>query len=50
MKAILLRLPDNIIELIDEHVQEGLYTNRSAAIRVTATRYVMEEKERNRRE
>lgn len=46
MKVIPIRLPDKIIEIIDEHVQEGLYANRSAAIRVIVTKYVLEEIEK----
>jgi len=46
MKVIPVRLPDKIIEIIDRQVREGLYANRSAAIRVIITRYVLEETER----
>lgn len=41
MKVIPVRLPDKIIEIIDQQVQEGFYANRSAAIRVIVTRYVL---------
>jgi Arc/MetJ-type ribon-helix-helix transcriptional regulator len=44
MKVIPVRLPDKVIELIDNLVQEGLYANRSAAIRVIVTNYVLREK------
>jgi len=38
-----VRLPDKIIEVLDKLVQEGYYANRSAAIRVIVTRYILEE-------
>ncbi len=44
MKVIPVRLPDKVIELIDNLVQEGLYANRSAAIRVILTNYVLSKK------
>ena len=43
MKVIPVRLPDKIIEIIDRLVKDGFYANRSAAIRVIVTRYVLEE-------
>jgi len=43
MKVIPVRLPDKIIEVLDKLVQEGYYANRSAAIRVIVTRYILEE-------
>ena len=43
MKVIPVRLPDKIVEVIDRLVEEGLYANRSAAIRVIVTHYVLEE-------
>lgn len=46
MKVIPVRLPDKIIETIDTLVEEGFYANRSAAIRVIVTRYVLEEAEK----
>ncbi|MFB0523033.1 MAG: ribbon-helix-helix domain-containing protein [Candidatus Bathyarchaeia archaeon] len=46
MKVIPVRLPDKVIKLIDDLVEEGLYANRSAAIRVIVTHYVLREKER----
>jgi len=46
MKVIPVRLPDKIIEIIDQQVQEGFYANRSAAIRVIVTRYVLKEAEK----
>jgi Arc/MetJ-type ribon-helix-helix transcriptional regulator len=50
MKVIPVRLPDKIIEIIDKLVQEGFYANRSAAIRVIVTRYVLEETEKIEKE
>lgn len=50
MKVIPVRLPDKIIEVIDKQVQEGFYANRSAAIRVIVTRYVLEETEKIEKE
>jgi len=50
MKVIPVRLPDKIIEVIDKLVQEGLYANRSAAIRVIVTNYILQEMERIERE
>jgi Arc/MetJ-type ribon-helix-helix transcriptional regulator len=44
MKVIPVRLPDKVIALIDNLVQEGLYANRSAAIRVIITNYVLSKK------
>jgi Arc/MetJ-type ribon-helix-helix transcriptional regulator len=46
MKVIPVRLPEKVIEIIDRLVQEGFYANRSAAIRVIITHYVLEEAER----
>ena len=43
MRIIPVRLPDKIIEVLDKLVQEGYYANRSAAIRVIVTRYILEE-------
>jgi len=43
MKVIPVRLPDKVIEIIDRLVEEGFYANRSAAIRVIVTHYVLEE-------
>ena len=43
MKVVPVRLPDKVIEVIDKLVQEGLYSNRSAAIRIIITHYVLEE-------
>ena len=43
MKVIPIRLPDKVIEIIDKLIEEGFYANRSAAIRVIVTRYVLEE-------
>jgi len=50
MKVIPVRLPDKIIEVIDRMVQEGFYANRSAAIRIIVTRYVLEETEKVEKE
>ncbi len=36
-------MPDKIIEVVDKLVQSGYYANRSAAIRIIVTRYVLEE-------
>lgn len=47
MRIIPVRLPDKIIETLDRLVQEGYYANRSAAIRVIVTRYILEETEKN---
>ncbi len=44
MKVIPVRLPDKVIELIDKLVKEGLYANRSAAIRVIVTHYVLRDR------
>jgi len=49
MKVIPVRLPEKIIETIDTLVQEGFYANRSAAIRIIVTRYVLEEAEKTER-
>jgi Arc/MetJ-type ribon-helix-helix transcriptional regulator len=46
MKVIPVRLPDKIIEGLDRLVREGFYANRSAAIRVIVTRYILEETEK----
>jgi Arc/MetJ-type ribon-helix-helix transcriptional regulator len=46
MKVIPVRLPEKIIELIDDLVGEGLYPNRSAAIRIIVTNFILEEGER----
>jgi len=46
MKVIPVRLPDKIIEVIDSLVQQGFYANRSAAIRIIVTQYVLEEIEK----
>ena len=46
MRIIPVRLPDKIIEALDTLVQEGYYANRSAAIRVIVTRYILEETEK----
>ncbi len=46
-----VRLPDKIIEIVDKLVQEGFCANRSAAIRVIVTNYILEEErklERNK--
>ena len=43
MKIVPVRLPDKIIEVLDRLVQEGYYANRSAAIRMIVTRYILEE-------
>lgn len=45
MKVVPVRLPDKIIEIIDKQVQEGFYANRSAAIRIIVTRYILERAE-----
>lgn len=50
MKVIPVRLPDRIIEIIDRMVQKGFYANRSAAIRVIVTHYVLEEMEKIEKE
>jgi len=43
VKIVPVRLPDKIIEVLDRLVQEGYYANRSAAIRMIVTRYILEE-------
>jgi Arc/MetJ-type ribon-helix-helix transcriptional regulator len=43
MKVIPVRLPDKVIEVIDRLVQDGLYSNRSSAIRIIVTHYVLGE-------
>jgi Arc/MetJ-type ribon-helix-helix transcriptional regulator len=48
MNVVPIRLPDKIIEEIDRMVQEGFYSNRSAAIRIIVTRYVLDETEKTR--
>ncbi len=50
MKVIPVRLPDKIIEVIDSLVEQGFYANRSAAIRIIVTRYVLEEIEKTSKE
>ena len=49
MNVVPVRLPDKIIEGLDKLVQEGYYSNRSAAIRIIVTRYVLEETETSRK-
>ncbi len=49
MNVVPIRLPDKIIEEIDKMVQEGFYSNRSSAIRIIVTRYVLEETEKKRK-
>jgi len=49
MNVVPVRLPDKIIEEIDKMVQEGFYSNRSAAIRIIVTRYILDETEKNRK-
>lgn len=46
MRIIPVRLPDKIIDVLDRLVKEGYYANRSAAIRVIVTRYILEETEK----
>jgi len=46
MKVIPVRLPEKIIKIIDKLVEEGIYANRSAAIRVVVTNYALKEEER----
>ena len=46
MKVVPVRLPDKIIEVIDSLVEQGFYANRSAAIRIIVTQYVLEEIEK----
>jgi len=46
MKVIPVRLPDGIIEIVDALVREGLYANRSAAIRIIVTQYALQEAEK----
>jgi Arc/MetJ-type ribon-helix-helix transcriptional regulator len=46
MKVIPVRLPDKIIETIDKLVQEGIFANRSAAIRIIVTNYALAEIEK----
>jgi hypothetical protein len=46
MKVIPVRLPDKIVETIDHLVKEGLFANRSAAIRIIVTNYALKEIER----
>jgi len=48
MNVVPIRLPDKIIEEIDKMVQEGFYSNRSAAIRIIVTRYILDEVEKTR--
>ena len=43
MKVIPVRIPDKIVEAIDKLVDEGIYANRSAAVRVIVTRYILDE-------
>ncbi|MHA3964610.1 MAG: ribbon-helix-helix domain-containing protein [Candidatus Thorarchaeota archaeon SMTZ1-45] len=43
MKVIPVRIPNKIIEGIDKLVEKGIYANRSAAIRVIVTRYILDE-------
>jgi Arc/MetJ-type ribon-helix-helix transcriptional regulator len=50
MKVIPVRLPDKILDIIDRLVEEGFYSNRSAAIRIIVTRYVLEETEKIEKE
>jgi hypothetical protein len=49
MNVVPVRLPDKIIEEIDKMVQEGFYSNRSGAIRIIVTRYILEETEKKRK-
>ena len=49
MNVVPVRLPHKIIEEIDKMVQEGFYSNRSAAIRIILTRYVLDETEKTRK-
>jgi hypothetical protein len=49
MNVVPVRLPDKIIEEIDKMVQEGFYSNRSGAIRIIVTRYVLEETEKKKK-
>jgi len=46
MKVIPVRLPDKIVETIDNLVKGGLFANRSAAIRIIVTNYALKEIER----
>ena len=46
MKVIPVRLPDKIVETVDHLVKEGLFANRSAAIRIIVTNYALREIEK----
>jgi Arc/MetJ-type ribon-helix-helix transcriptional regulator len=50
MKVIPVRLPDRIIDILDRLVQEGFYSNRSAAIRIIVTHYTLQETEKIEKE
>ena len=45
MNVVPVRLPDKIIEGLDKLVEDGYYSNRSAAIRIIVTRYVLDQTE-----
>ena len=50
LKVIPVRIPDKIIDLVDQLVQSGFYSSRSSAIRMILTQYVLEETEKLERE
>jgi Arc/MetJ-type ribon-helix-helix transcriptional regulator len=43
MNVIPVRIPDKIVEVIDKLVEKGIYANRSAAVRVIVTNYILNE-------
>ena len=46
VKVMPVRLADKIVEILDERVQGGVFANRSAAIRVIVTHYILKEENR----
>jgi Arc/MetJ-type ribon-helix-helix transcriptional regulator len=46
LKLVPVRLPDKIVERLDELVEEGYYANRSAAIRVIITHHLLSSPEK----
>jgi len=46
MRIVPVRLPDKVVERLDELVGEGYYANRSAAIRVIITHHLLSQKEK----
>jgi Arc/MetJ-type ribon-helix-helix transcriptional regulator len=48
LETINVRLPEEILKILDELVERGLFANRSEAIREFAREYVLEHKGENR--